>query len=160
MILSYNHVPFKQAYKEEHEILDDLSNAYLCYNGNDEAFDNILEGMVNYLPIQMFVDLHYFNQDVGDYIKVLAKSDKLPLIYNQFQIKYEVYVCFDRDEKEQFDDSFLTYLWAQRFVRKEDGTYEYNTYNAPVTEKFWMLNILISNTEINNYNNKQEEDNE
>ena len=164
MILSYNRVPFKESYRQSHNILDDLSNAYLCYNWDKKVFNDVEEGWIKYLPVKMFVDLHYFNESVGNFIYHLANFEDLPFIYNQFQSKWETYICFNNEEKNHFNDSFLSYLWAQRYVKKhyDDGNiyYEYNTYNSPDTEKFYMYNVLISNLQINNYIKEQEENNE
>ena len=154
MFYSYNHVPFIESYKQEHNIREDLSNAFLCYNGKDSSvFNNVEEYHVKQITLDNIISLNYFHNISKDMIESLVGDNPIYIIYNPYQCKYGVYFIFTKEEKDAFPEDFKEFLWVQRYIEVEDESgniqYEYDLdYNKP-GKKYWMYDVTLTRAQYN-----------
>lgn len=121
MFFSYNHVPFKEEYCKEHGIFDDLSNSFKCYNYNEQLFNDIDgQNILTMTPDEFVSDVEGDDKNV-----LLDLLDNRPVryLYNVMQDKYQVYLCFSREEKTRLSQNINNEIWCTKYYKYIDGPY-------------------------------------
>ena len=151
MFLSYNYVPYIEKYRIANKIKDDLSNSYLCYDGNKTILKNIEQEKIIYMDIDDILSINNFSIEIINFIISIYGQLPCPLIYNSLQQKYAVYFVLNNEEKELAPENLKNYLWAKKYYEFENGkssVHSYFSFGPNVNEtykKFWIFNVSVEN---------------
>ena len=151
MFFSYNYVPFLERYRAANQIKDDLSNAYLCYDGNKNILKNVDQDKIIYMDIDDILSINNFTLDDINFIISIYGQLPCPLIYNSLQQKYSIYFVLTNEEKELAPENIKNCLWAKRYYELEgciNSIHSYFSFGPNIKEtykKFWIFNVSVEN---------------